>query len=450
MIKQNLLECNQIERSADEVTARAGLIMFDGFMKAMKIEEIINKHMPVPGSNRGLKAWQYIRPLSLMQYGGGRHIADLRELREDKTLQKASGLKVVPSDSAAGDWLMRTGKGAGIEGMGKAHREADIKMLKMDKNKEYTLWADPTIIELGDKDYAEIIYTGQEGDRPILVGLKELPIFVHHKYRKGNAMGGTKESLQSGFKVVEAAGKKIKHTACDSEFYNADVINFLRKKKDVTFTIVADKDAAVKEVIKQIGEEQWRPYHDKHGTKTDREIAVTVHAMNGTEAFTLVVLRWKKEQLSLLEPDGYFYHAIATNPEADAEMAIKIHNESVPDACRAVWQYNERAQMENYLKELKIGVGMEQMPCGEFEANAMYFSIGVLTYNLIIAQKYFVIQEGMQNCTIATLRWKLVHVAAWIADHSNRIRLKIATTLEKFNHYIRMMKRMEAIAVLPY
>ncbi len=78
MIKQNLLECNKIERSEDKVTARAGLIMFDGFMKAMKIGDIINKHMPVPGSNRGLKAWQYIRPLSLMQYGGDRKNRGLR------------------------------------------------------------------------------------------------------------------------------------------------------------------------------------------------------------------------------------------------------------------------------------------------------------------------------------------------------------------------------------
>lgn len=134
MIKQNLLECNKIERSADDVTARAGLMLFDGFMKAMKIEEVINKHMPIPGSNRGLKAWQYIRPLSLMQYRGGRHIADLRELREDKTLQKATGLKIIPSDSGTGDWLLRMGKGSGVEGMDKVHKEATIKMLKVDKN----------------------------------------------------------------------------------------------------------------------------------------------------------------------------------------------------------------------------------------------------------------------------------------------------------------------------
>ncbi len=128
MKKENLLECNKIERSEDEVTARAGLIMFDGFMKAIKVEEIIDKHMPCPGSNRGHDTWEYIRALSLMQYGGGRHIADLRELREDKVFKKATGLEVIPSDSAVGDWLLRMGRGGGIEGMEEVHMEANVKM----------------------------------------------------------------------------------------------------------------------------------------------------------------------------------------------------------------------------------------------------------------------------------------------------------------------------------
>lgn len=78
--------------------------------------------------------------------------------------------------------------------------------------------------------------------------------------------------------------------------------------------------------------------------------------------------------------------------------------------------------MENHIKELKIGIGMEQMPCGEFEANRMYFSIGVLTHNLMIAQKYFVIQDGLEKHSIATLRWELVQAATWIAGHAMRIR----------------------------
>lgn len=450
MKRQSLFNFNIIERSDDEVTARAGLIMYDGFMKAMKIDKTIEKHMPFAGSNRGYSAWKYIRSLSLLQYGGGRHIADLRELREDKTLKKAAGMEVIPSDSAVGDWLLRMGKGPGIEGMVRVHRYLCVKMLKMDdSNDGYTLWADPTIIELGDKAYADMLYTGQEGDRPILAGLKELPIIVHHQYRQGNAMGGTKEALEKGFSVVEASGKKVKHTALDSEFYNADSLNFIRTKKS-TFTIVADKDVAVKEVIKGIPETDWKPYYNGYGDKTDREIAVTVHCMDKTEAFYLVVMRWKREQFSLFEPDGYFYHAIATDLDIDPSQVIEMHRESIPDACRAVWKYNERAQMENIIKELKIGVGVEHMPCGVFEANAMYFSLGVLTYNLIVGQKNFMIKEGMENATIETIRWKLVQVCAWIVKHGGSIRLKVAATIEKFAHYMRMLKRMEVIAALPY
>ncbi|MFQ5901868.1 MAG: IS1380 family transposase [Thermodesulfobacteriota bacterium] len=448
MAKQNLFDFNLIERTADEVTPRAGLIMFDGFMRAMKIDEIIDRHVPLPGSNSGYKAWTYIRSLCLIQYGGGRHIADLREIREDKALIKATGMKTIPSESGAGDWLLRMGKGEGIKGMGEINREVTKKLLKMDETDGYTMWADPTIIELGDKVNAKMTYLGIRGDRPILIGLKELPIFVHYEYREGNAMGGTAKAVKEGFEVVESSGKRVKHFAGDSEFYNGSLINFVRSK-GTTFTIVADKDDAVKEVIKRIPDNEWKPYFDSYGVKTDREIAVTVHTMKETDAFTLVVLRWKKEQLSLFEPEIYSYHAIATDLDIDAKATIRIHKESVSYECKAVWEYNERAQMENLLKELKVGIGMEHMPCGQFEANAMYFGIGVLTYNLMVGQKYFVIKEDMEQKTIATLRWTLLQIPAWIVRHSNRVRLKIAATLEKFNHYLRMIKRMEVIATAP-
>jgi len=287
-------------------------------------------------------------------------------------------------------------------------------------------------------------YTGIRGDRPILVGLKELPVFIHYEYRKGNAMGGTMDALKEGFTAVESAGKKIGHVAADSEFYSADNINYLSGKS--TFTIVADKDTAVMKAICRIPDNMWKPYYTIDGIKTDREIAMTVHAMEDTEAFGLAVMRWKKKQMTLFDTSDYFYHAIATNLTIDPEKVILRHQESIPEPCAAVWKYNERAQMENLIKELKYGIGMNHMPCGEFEANAMYFGIGILTYNLIIAKKHLVIKEGMEGNTPATLRWSLIQIPAWIVNHANRLTLKIATTVDKFNHYVRMIGRIQAIA----
>ncbi len=71
------------------------------------------------------------------------------------------------------------------------------------------------------------------------------------------------------------------------------------------FTITADKDRAVKEVIESIKEEGWEPYH------RDTEIAETVHTMrNSKEAFRLIVQRWRKLQGELFDPEPYCYHAI--------------------------------------------------------------------------------------------------------------------------------------------
>jgi hypothetical protein len=457
VLHQELFSFKDVERSKEQISGHAGLIMLDGFMKSLKIEEIVDEQMPAPGSNRGYEGWEYIEPLILMQYGGGRNICDVKEVREDAVLRQAIGMQTVPSDSAIGDWLLRMGKGEGLKGVKKVESEVAKKLIRLDKTEEYTMFADPTIIDLGDKQDAPMTYTGVKGDRPILVGLKELPIFVHADYRQGNAMGGAAEAVKSSYEIVEGCGKKVSHFAGDSEFYVSELIKFL-SSKGITFTIVADNNKAVKEVIEQIPQEEWRPYVTKDGVKTDREIATSVHAMEQTEAFTLVVLRWKKEesrQLKLVESDEYFYHAIATDLKLEAEQVIEKHEKSMPpkeevaEGCKGVWKYNERVQMENMIKELKIGIGMEHMPCGEFEANAMYFAIGVLTYNLMIALKYFVIQEGYETKTIGTLRWALIQIPAKLIKTGRQVILKIATTVDKFNHYLRMLKRIQAVAAQP-
>jgi len=63
----------------------------------------------------------------------------------------------------------------------------------------------------------------------------------------------------------------------------------------------------------------------------------------------------------------YRYHAIASN-------------RSNEDAAVTMEWYSQRGDAsENRIKDLKVGFGMEYMPCGSFQANAVFFAIGVLT-----------------------------------------------------------------------
>jgi len=444
MIQQKLLPI-KLEKSDEEITSRSGLVLFDEFIKVFGLKRELGRHMPLPGSNRGFEAWRYIEPLVLMLYGGGRHIEDLRELREDRALMRATQMEEIPSSSAIGDWLLRMGEGEGLVSFHRVTDDLTREVLIRDEHQEYTLWSDPTIIE-AEKREAVMSYQGVKGYRPIITAFKEMPVVVWHRFRPGNAMGGALEAIKGAYKLLPL-GKRIGHAALDSEFYTADVINYLRSEGS-TFTIVADKDEAVVGAIGGIVEGDWRPYFDKDGVKTDREIAVTVHCMEKTEAFSLVVLRWRNPQRDLFRRDEYCYYAIATDLEAEPQEVITRHEESHPEQA-FVWRYNERGQMENIIKELKVGIGMEQMPSGSFEANAMYFAIGVLAYNLYIAQKYFIIQEGYQKKTIQSLRWSLIQIPGKLISHGGRLILKITASMEKFGHYMRMRQRHLALLLEP-
>ena len=161
---------------------------------------------------------------------------------------------------------------------------------------------------------------------------------------------------------------------------------------------------------------------------TDREISETIHATEkGKGAFRLIVLRWRENQSELFG-DNYRYHCLATN----------MTEESVSEV---VWFYNERAHIENHIKEIKGGFGMERMPSGEFKANAIHFAIGIMTYNLFIAQRLLTMPEDWKNKTIKSIRWLLVEMAGKLIEHGRMTILKIVTGFEKYMVCLEMRRR---------
>ncbi len=132
----------------EKITSRSGIVIYYEFLKNLNIDSLADKFMPMPGSNRGYKPSSFIIPLMLMLFSGGRHIEDLKELIEDKAFKELTELKI-PSPSTYGDWLRRIGKNNGLNGFKKIILEINKKILSLDKNTEYTLFVDPTMIERG-------------------------------------------------------------------------------------------------------------------------------------------------------------------------------------------------------------------------------------------------------------------------------------------------------------
>jgi len=405
MIDQTVLPF-KLEQTRDLITAHAGLALLGEFAVGLGLVEAVDKGLPAPGSGAGYRASEHVLPLVLMLNGGGRSLEDLRQIRDDEGLREVLELERMPSTDATGDWLRRGGVSSGLEGLGAVQRRVLKRALKADGIKGYTLDMDATGIE-AEKQSALMTYKGYTGYMPMVGHLAENGLVVGDEFREGNESPGAGNLAFIKYcKRQMPKGKRLKALRADSAAYQASVINYCEEHR-IEFAIGADLDAAVVRAIKAIGRQEWRGYQNGH-------IAETVHCMNKTKrAFRLVVIRRPLQQ-SLFDgvQESEKYTAIATNRTEGLEQVI-------------AW-YNQRGESsENRIKELKIGFGMERMPCGQFAANAMFFRIGVLAYNV---GRLFVLKTlgvDWRRHQVQTLRWKLYETAGKIVFHGRSVWLKV-------------------------
>jgi len=80
---------------------------------------------------------------------------------------------------------------------------------------------------------------------------------------------------------------------------------------------------------------------------------------------------------------------------------------------------------ENRIKELKIGFGMQRMPCGQFEANATFFRIGVVAYNIFRLFILKTLSTSWHRHQVQTVRWRLYQIAGKIVFHGGQVFLKV-------------------------
>lgn len=327
-------------------------------------------------------------------------------LRQDSGLRRVLRLEV-PSSDACGDWMRSQGAGEGLAQLGAVHEHLLRRFLHREEQRDYTLDIDATQI-VAEKREAKVTYKGERGYMPLVGHLAENGLVIHEEFRDGNASpgAGNLEFLKACAAKLPK-GKRIAAIRADSAAYQAKIFNWC-EETGKTFAIGADQDAATRALIASIPASRWKPYRDG-------EIAETVHCMNQTKAaFRLIVLRRARQQ-DLFEKDGaaYTYALVASNRA----------NETAAETWD--WYAKRGDASENRIKDLKIGLGMEYMPCGTTAANAIWFRIGVIAYNLTLGFRALSGEEHARSQP-QTLRWRILNTAGKIVRHAGQLTLRIA------------------------
>ena len=404
-----------IESTKELLTARCGLAIFGEYLDSIDFSTDVNRLLPRPKSNNGIAASHYVSSLVTMLHAGGKYLEDIRLLQGDEGLKKLMDFHI-PSADAIGDWLRRMGNQThAMSGLTRVNNNLADRYFSAlapdDRNNDIglTLDIDASGIESG-KYSAKYTYKGFKGYMPIIGHVGQF--IVGEEFREGNIApaDGNLEFIKHCL-LQMPEGHSIKAVRADSASYQASIINFC-KKNNLKYAIGGKITEGLAGEIQALSEQDWQVYTDKHGVKSDRQITSMPWSMEKTpDSFTLVIIRSKIENPDLFT-GGYKYHVVATN----------ITNKTAAEIMQ--WYSQRGEDSENRIKELKAGFAMEYMPCGSFEANAAFFRIGSISYNLALLLKIELLGKRFARATIATIRLYVYQIPAKVIRTARKLVIK--------------------------
>lgn len=424
----------------DLLTSRAGLLSIAELMNSLGLADRIDACFHKPGSNRGFQPSVFIETMILMQHEGGFHLDDVRHIQEDKALQTLLGLEQIPQAASLGNWLRRMGKHCQWKTALKQVNQTVLRSA-LHKRQAITLDIDATEVMAGKAD-ACWTHKSNRGYMPIVGHIAQTGQVVACDFREGNTppAKGNLEFIRQCQDSLPL-GSYVENLRIDAAGYQTNIIKYCDQQQ-IGYAIRAKMSATLKDRILSVSEHDWQPLLDRKGDAiAEQSTTRTQHVIGDYEqAFTVVVQRKRLKgqmELDILHTgeevcaQGFVYRAIATNKETMTDSKL-IH-----------W-YNQRAEhSENRIKELKLDFGAGTLPCSDFNANALYFSICSLAYNLFALMRQL-LPEGLECHRAKTIRWRLYAIAAKVIQSGRQVFIKVqAQHLALLNQVLTAIRQFE-------
>ena len=216
-------------------------------------------------------------------------------------------------------------------------------------------------------------YTGARGYHPLLAVAAGSGEVLMARLREGRASSGRGAAhfLRETVARVREAGASGQLTMrADSGFYTHAVVAACRAL-DVRFSVTIRQQPNVRALIEAIAEEDWTPipYWIEGGADVAETTYTPFRHMGDASAVRLIVRRVKPtpgSQLALFV--NYSYHAFISDRAGELLELEADHR--------------RHAEVENAIRDLKYGVGLNHLPSGRFAANAAWLAVQVIAHNL--------------------------------------------------------------------
>jgi hypothetical protein len=472
----------EVEKTNGGMTALAGLPIYLELSHLMGLRRLILDHVQARKGNQGWTDDQMIMALVLLNLAGGDCVADLRLLEGDdgfcqvlrefefygRTGSERRALKrrwrkertrTLPSPTSMREYmeLFDDPEQGKVRQPHKAFIARPSELLRAlvrltgafvgavqrrSPQATATLDMDATLIETFKKA-AQYCYKKFKAYQPLNVYWAELGLILFSEFRDGNVPAGYDllRPFKQALELVPVGVKKV-YLRSDTAGYLVDLLKYCAEAKNrrfgvIEFAVGVDVTEAFRLAVREVPAPGWnRLFREVDGKMVDTgqewaEVCFVPnwvgHHKQGPEYRYLAIrepleqpaLPSMEDQLTLPFPTmdwgavSYKVTGIVTNRELRGDELIR-------------WYRGRCGKSEEAHSIMKEDLAGGKMPSGLFGANAAWWQIMILAFNVNAAMKRLVLGESWVNRRMKAVRFRLINLPGRVFERSRQLAVRLA------------------------
>ena len=437
MLPRNHPDRIQITFDDRRLVANAGLLLPATLARHLGLPELVRQRLdPGDAPGRANTSDKMTTPVASAPAGGD-CIDDADVLRTGGTACTPGGTVKAPSTPGT---FLRSFRWGHVRQLDRVSRELLARAWQAGAGPgdgPLTIDPDSTICEtygLAKEGARHHGYTGKRGYHPlpaIAAGTGDVPMSRLREGRANTARGAAHFLRETVGRVRYAGANGRLTLRADSGFYTHGAVSVCRKM-DVRFSITIRQHKSLHNLIEAIPEDAWTPIpYRMDGAADVAETTCTPFQAEADAAPVRLIVRRVKptpgSQPALFAK--YSYHGFIT--DRDGEL-LELEAD-----------HRRHAGIENAIRDLKYGVGLNHLPSGRFAANGAWLAVRTMAHNL--ARRTARIGPGERIATTKTLRRRFFSLAGRLTRSARRLTLHLPDRRPWAEKFSRASARLRAI-----
>ena len=484
------------------MTALAGLPAYLELGTASGLWDSLRRRMKVwAGRRQGWTDRQVVMALVLLSLAGGDCVDDLRVLEGDEGFMRVlrrvelSGLKRkerreqerqwrkerkrgVPSPSvvfrylaAFSDPVEEAKRGMGhafipapsehLKALGLVNRDMLRFAQQRAPEREATLDEDSTLVFTTKAD-AMWSYQGEKAFQPLTMYWVEADEVLLSEFRDGNvpAGSGNLRVLVEALEVLPEGVVEV-YFRSDTAAYQKELLQYLAEGKNerfgvIEFAVGVDVTEEFKRAVARVKDEEWHPLDrlvEGQRLKTDQEWAEVCFVPNwvgfrkGSAEYRFLAVRepLRQQELPGIESPQLPFPTLDMG-EVRYKVTGVVTNRTILGDEVIRWYRGRCGKCEEVHAVMKNDLAGGHLPSAQFGADAAWWGITVLAYNLNSMMKRLAMPEGWAPKRLKAIRFGLINIAGRVVTHAHRLIIRLSQSHPAYRLLVEVRRRIHALS----